>query len=278
MFIILQLVILVDFAHSWSESWIGSYQETESRFWAVALVSSSIVLYLLSITGTALMYIFYTVHSPSCWINSMFISINVVCCFFFTCLSVHPKVQEKNPRSGLLQSGVVTAFCTYLVYSSLVSEPTAMACTTLIVHPQSPESVIIIILGVAFTFIAIIYSALSTSTKKVTNETTSLVKSDDVQGNLNIEKGTTTTKTIDDEEDVPVPYNYTFFHITFCLAAMYLGMVLTNWAVVVDTQSKVSIDQGMAAVWVKIVSSWITMVLYVWTIVAPLFFPDRVFT
>jgi hypothetical protein len=35
LFVFVQLVLLVDFAHSWSESWIRKYEEGESenKFW-----------------------------------------------------------------------------------------------------------------------------------------------------------------------------------------------------------------------------------------------------
>jgi len=188
-------------------------------------------------------------------------------------------VQEKNPRSGLLQSAVVTSFCTYLVYSSLVSQPASMACTTLRIDPQSPGAVTTILIGVAFTFLAVIYSAVSTSTSnKITDETTGLVNTEKNtdQNKKSVEEGDVTPTKLEDE-DAPVPYNYSFFHVTFSLAAMYLGMVLTNWAVVSDTEVTVHVDQGMAAVWIKMISSWLTMGLYTWTVIAPLVLKNRSF-
>lgn len=32
-FILIQLILLVDFAHTWNESWIGKYEETENKIW-----------------------------------------------------------------------------------------------------------------------------------------------------------------------------------------------------------------------------------------------------
>jgi len=33
LFILIQLVLLVDFAHAWNERWLGNYEESQSRIW-----------------------------------------------------------------------------------------------------------------------------------------------------------------------------------------------------------------------------------------------------
>jgi len=84
-----------------------------------------------------------------------------------------------------------------------------------------------------------------------------------------------------EEVEEQVSYNYSYFHFTFFLASLYLTMVLTNWVLPekADENSKqsIEIDQGMMSVWVKVVSSWITIILYVWTLLAPICFPGREF-
>jgi len=51
---------------------------------------------------------------------------------------------------------------------------------------------------------------------------------------------------------------------------------MSDWRTVYDPgQENATVDSGLAAVWVKIVSSWICIGLYVWTLVAPILLPDR---
>jgi hypothetical protein len=271
-FIIIQLVYLIDMAHSWTESWVANYEKTESKCWAFALMGVSVLFYVLSITATVLMYVFYTEKSNGCWINEMCITLNIVFCFFITCLSIHPKIQEKNPKSGLLQSAIITLYSTYLVYSAIISEPDTMNCTTLRIDPNSPAAIIMLIVGVFFTFLAIIYSAISTGTSGGMDENSKLIterkdKDEDTE-----------SKSKDlPEEDIPVSYNYTFFHVTFALAVMYLSMVLTNWVLVQEDTDSFSALPSISPAWVKVSSSWVTLLLYLWTLIAPLILSNRVF-
>ena len=75
----------------------------------------------------------------------------------------------------------------------------------------------------------------------------------------------------------PVSYNYSFFHMTFALAAMYVAMLMTGWSTssVLEVNS---IDVGWASAWVKICSQWFAGLLYTWTLVAPIILPDRDFS
>ena len=65
---------------------------------------------------------------------------------------------------------------------------------------------------------------------------------------------------------------------------MYIAMLLTNWNVVSiadgssnpnDEGAPVKIGRSTVAMWVRIVSSWLCLVLYGWSLVAPVLMPDR---
>jgi cation transport ATPase len=307
-FILIQLILLVDFAHSWTESWVAKYEQTQSRFWAGALLTATVLLYVVSLVLTIVMYIFFMENQKECWYNPMFVTLNVILCFFISIASIHPKLQEKNPRNGILQSAVVTSYTTYLVWSALSSQPSSMGCSSFpTISPNGGvDDSLSLVIGVVFTFLALIYSALRVSTsseslspkeaKKQKKKLLATLAHEDEQPEIENDKKENEKKDDEpkkeeaievsdsegtDEEDpeAPVPYNYTFFHFTFLLATMYLGMVLTNWQSVSYGQGDdtILIDQGMSAVWVKMISSWVTLVLFIWTMIAPVLFPNRKF-
>jgi hypothetical protein len=60
------------------------------------------------------------------------------------------------------------------------------------------------------------------------------------------------------------------------IGSMYLAMLITNWdTIIVDEGDYATVGKSMVAVWVKIISSWMVLILFGWTIVAPLILPDR---
>ena len=95
------------------------------------------------------------------------------------------------------------------------------------------------------------------------------------------------------DEHEGVAYNWSFFHFTFMCASLYLTMVLTNWDILRcarcepcppslarshDSGSNtIALGDTTASVWVKIVSSWVCVIMYAWSLLAPICLPDRDF-
>lgn len=271
-FMIIQLILLVDFAHSWNESWVAK-AEDGSKCHSFGLLAASILFYLLSFTGTVLMYVYYTKASgESCGLSKFFISMNLVLGIVYSVMAVHPRVQENLPSSGILQSSVVLFYTTYLTWS-------AVSGVTGPCGPGSASSTTATVIGAMLLFVSVAYSSLRTSSASqlgklgmAKNENSLLIKSAE-DGDLDDED----MRTIDNEKD-GVLYSWSFFHLIFLLAALYLMEVLTDWAVIKDGHNAdVHVGEGMASVWIKIVSSWIAAALYMWTLMAPICLPDRDF-
>lgn len=167
-FILLGLVLLVDFAHSWSETCLENWENSSSssNLWQWILIGSTTSMYIFTITLTGLLYAFFA--GSGCTLNRFFISFNLVLSIIITIMCVHPVVQEYNPRSGLAQSGMVAAYCTYLIISAVSNHthyenrscnPLRNGSTTAVGTRTTA-----IILGGVFTFLAIAYSTTRAAT------------------------------------------------------------------------------------------------------------------
>lgn len=61
-------------------------------------------------------------------------------------------------------------------------------------------------------------------------------------------------------------------------ASMYMAMLLTNWgAQEVDSGEEYASNYGNTSMWVKLISEWLTLGLFVWTLVAPRVLAGREF-
>nr|XP_020644902.1 serine incorporator 3 [Pogona vitticeps] len=303
-FILIQLVLLVDFAHSWNESWVERMEEGNSRCWYAALLSCTGLNYILSLVAIVLFYVFYT-KPDSCTENKFFISFNMIVCIAVSITSILPKVQEHQPHSGLLQSSVITLYTMYLTWSAMSNEPdrncnpsllniisqiavpTSSPLNTTVVVPPTPEPQkspqwwdAQSIVGLFIFVLCLLYSSIRSSNysqvNKLTLSTSDSVILDDTPATAggDVEEGDV-QRVLDNEKD-GVQYNYSFFHFMLLLASLYIMMTLTNWYSP-DAETK-NLRSKWPAVWVKISSSWVCLLLYLWTLVAPLVLTNRDFS
>ncbi|XP_029662548.1 probable serine incorporator isoform X4 [Formica exsecta] len=280
LFIIIQLILIVDFAHSWSDAWVANYEETESKGWYAALLGASFFNYAVSITGVVLLYIYYT-HENTCALNKFFISFNLILCVIISIISILPTVQEYQPRSGLLQSSVLTLYVVYLTWSGISNSPDRQ-CNPGFLFSNNAQNRVTFdkesIIGLIIWFSCVLYSSLRTASKssKITMSENVLVQDNGaVEGRNADAEGGNDTKVWDNEEE-KVAYNWSFFHLMFALATLYVMMTLTNWYK--PNSSLDTLNANAASMWVKIISSWMCLALYVWSLIAPAVFPNRDFS
>ncbi|XP_019757298.1 probable serine incorporator isoform X2 [Dendroctonus ponderosae] len=281
LFILIQLLLIVDFAHSVAESWAGNYDETESNYYA--LIGVTVVCYLLSITGIVLLYVFFTTSDQSsCDLNKFFISINLILCVIVSVISILPPVQEEMPRSGLLQSSIVTLYVTYLTWSAVSNSPKECNPGMWGIFGTKSSEHNFDIIGIFIWMCCVLYSSLRSASKssKLTMSENMLAKDNGADGYTRIagndggESGDR-SKVWDNEDDA-VAYNWSFFHVMFALATLYIMMTLTNWY---KPNSNIEeFNYNAASMWIKAISGWLCLALYSWTLVAPVLLPDRDFS
>jgi len=273
-FLVAQLLYFVDFAHSWAENWIRKMQGEEDnegcKVWWWALLGSTGFLILISLVLSILMYIFFASDASDCSLNVVLITLNILFAVFILALSIHPKIQDSNPSSSLLQPALVGAYCSYLMWSAMMSGDDATCNPFYDASLVSTASNISLIMGAAFTILGLVYSTLRAA-HSVSIEAAPLKQEVNEDADHSEHKD-------DDCKDEAIGYNVTIFHIFFALGALYLAMMLSDYNLVTPQgTSYTAIDFGQGAFWVKTISAWVVLLLFVWTLAAPALFPDREF-
>lgn len=328
-FIIIGLVLLVDFAHTWSETCLDNWERTDSNLWQFILVGSTFGLYAASLAVTIVLYVFFS--GSGCGINTFFVTANLLLCVIVTILAISGPIQDANPRSGLTQASMVAAYCTYLTSSAVVNHTDDGHCNPL-QKATSGTKTTTVVLGALFTFVAIAYSTTRAATQSKAlvgrkGKQGAIALGDEEDGEVPmitsqpksrrdemryqailaaVNAGSLPASVLDepesddeyevlgedkDDERSGTKYNYSWFHIIFVIAAMYVAGLLTDWAIVSTSpvshptepapgpgkpdEPDVYIGRSEATMWMRVVSSWFCYILYSWSLVAPLVMPDR---
>ncbi|CAH2037397.1 unnamed protein product [Thlaspi arvense] len=259
-FLLVQVVLLLDFVHGWNDTWVG-YDE---QFWYAALLVVSLVCYLATFVFSGLLFHWFTPSEHDCGLNTFFIVMTLIFVFVFAVVVLHPAV-----GGSILPASVISFYCMYLCYSGLASEPRDYECNGLHKHSKAVSTGTMTI-GLLTTVLSVVYSAV-----RAGSSTTLLSPPDSPRAEKPLLPldGKAEDKE-EKEQKKPVTYSYAFFHIIFSLASMYSAMLLTGWSTSVGESGKL-VDVGWPSVWVRVVTSWATAGLFIWSLVAPILFPDR---
>lgn len=264
-FLLIQVILLLDFTHSWNAAWV----QKDEKFWYIALLIASLFCYLGTFTIVGLLFHWFTVSGQDCQLNMFVIVVTLSLALAFTVISIHPKV-----GGSLLPASVISLYCAYLGYSALSSEPRDYECNGLHHHVKA-VSTGTLVLGLLTTVLSVIYSAVRAGSSTALLSPPSSPRAGAQKPLLPVQGG---DEEENDEkmEQKPVTYVYSFFHLIFALASMYSAMLLTGWTNG-RTDGQELIDVGWSSVWVRITTQWVTAGLFIWSLIAPMLFPDREF-
>jgi hypothetical protein len=307
LFLLLGLILLVDLAHSWAEMCLQKIEDHDSRVWRGLLIGSTLGMYLASLVMTILMYIFFA--RGDCAMNQAAITINLVVFLIISFVSVQPVVQESNPRAGLAQAAMVTAYCTYLTMSAVSMEPDDKQCNPLIRSRGTRTASIV--LGAIVTMATIAYTTTRAATQGIAlgskgGHSYSQLGSEDNEHGLvtqqptsrremraealraAVASGSLPASALDDSDDESddeydtkddergsTQYNYSLFHVIFFLATTWVATLLTQNLDPNTVDDFAPVGRTYWASWVKIISAWVCYAIYLWTLIAPVLLPER---
>lgn len=306
LFLLLGLVLLVDLAHEWAEYCLAKIDNTDSKMWRGILIGSTLGMYAGSIAMTVVQYIFFA--SGGCSMNQAAISMNLIFFLAVSALSVHPAIQEYNPKAGLAQSSMVAVYCTYLTMSAVSMEPDDKHCNPLL-RSQGARNTSIV-MGAIVTMLTLAYTTTRAATQGVALGGKKAIRlPDDDEHDLvtqqpdssrremraaalrqAVEEGSLPADALlDDDDDSDggyrahddernsTQYNYSLFHFIFFLATAWVATLLTmNFKEESgETGDFAPVGRTYWASWIKIVCAWVCYAIYSWTLVAPIALPDR---
>ncbi|MEW5314073.1 MAG: hypothetical protein WDW38_005597 [Sanguina aurantia] len=281
-FLIIQMVILLDFVASINETWVANAEDNEK--WLYALMTVTVAAYAGALTLAGFMfYWFKPSGAGSCSLNIALITTSLLLVVGFSTLSIAPFVKQ----GSIFPAACIGLYCMYLCFSALQSEPHDYECNGL-GQQLTAASGTTLAVGMLFTLGAVVYAAFRAGSNTglfrldgsdagdLPSEQSALLETsaglDGVPEGQVADRGSERKETAMDDF-IPVTYNYSFFHLIFALASMYIAMLLTGWGSV--AQEKDRIDVGWSSVWVKIGAQWCTGIMYLWTLVAPVLMPER---
>lgn len=290
-FLIVQMVILLDFAQTWNDTWVG--MEDERYLYALLAATVGCAVTILALVG--IMFYWFNPDGPDCSFNVTAIAASVVVALVLPAASMHPRATN----GSLFPAAVVALYCTYLCYSALQSEPHDYECNSL-GRRLNAASGSTLALGMAVTLASVVWSAL-----RVGSNTDTFLGAGG--SDVAVEAGRPLLARVEAGEDEetsagldgdapkqqpamsagvagrgaamadyePVTYNYAWFHLIFSLASMYIAMLMTGWGS--GAEEKNLLDVSWLSVGVKLTTELFTAALFLWTLAAPALFPDRDF-
>ncbi|MBA0797563.1 hypothetical protein Gohar_008247, partial [Gossypium harknessii] len=86
MFLLVQVIILLDFTHSWNDAWV----EKDEQKWYIALLAVSIGCYLVAFAFSGILFIWFNPSGHDCGLNVFFIVMTMVLAFSFGVIALHP--------------------------------------------------------------------------------------------------------------------------------------------------------------------------------------------
>jgi hypothetical protein len=266
LFLIVQVIILLDFAQSWNDAWAQKGEEDPRWLYGLLALTALALAGCALVAAAALHFFNPSVDAEglplghSCGLNVFLIVMSLLAALGMCALSVAPVAR----RGSLFPAAAMALYCCYLVFSALQSEPPTYSCNALARRVDAASGSTVAV-GVLVTLSSVVYSALRAGSN------TNLFLLDEEE---------------DEEEEVggeggdgPAGGAY----VPLSRGPARGGGVLTAGEIAGGRMvggggggdGRVGI--GWASVGVKAFAAAAAALLYCWTLVAPALFPDREF-
>ncbi|XP_069481283.1 serine incorporator 4 isoform X2 [Ambystoma mexicanum] len=267
-FVLIQLVLITAFAHSWNKNWLTG--ASEDKRWYMAVVLATLVFYSIASAAAFFLYKHFT-HPAGCLLNKNLLIINISLCVLTSLISVTPCVRlmlygGRNLSAcfpSVSQDGLQTEDTTVAVIGAAVM----YAC---VLFACNEASYLAEMFGPLWMIKVYHYEFKKASCCFCCPEE----EEGDEKGCKEDAEWPGGQRVIHNEAE-RVIYSYSFFHFIFVLASLYVMMTLTNWFGYENSSLETTFTHGSwSTFWVKVASCWACILLYLWLLLAPLCLPE----
>ncbi|MBN3279062.1 SERC1 protein, partial [Polyodon spathula] len=299
-FTLIQLVVLIDVGFCWNALWRKKNMEGGTQCWRAAAISVTCFNYVLSLVTVILCYVFY-ISPGGCIQHVFFLVCNTVVCILASLISLHPKVQASllyTCCTSLLQSSLITLYIMNITWTAMSKMPVSncypsavssdeqaveldVLSENMTVSTPSPPEVggrltAQSIAGLPVFILCLLYISVRQCGKSFVKEMNQTVPDQialEVESidSVSIQEGCEEIHRFQDNERDRVQYSYSYFHCMLSLASLYAMMMLTNWY----SPDSATMPGSWIVVWIKISAAWVCIVVFIWTLVAPLVLTDQ---
>jgi hypothetical protein len=257
---------------------------------AIVLIAAFLCLTAGNITWIVFGFIEFG-QSGGCLFNKPNMIITCVAGFLFYALIFLRTRQD----ASIFTSSLVLAYCLFLQWSALAAN-TNTACNPY--YNKNGTTIWLMCVGLLFTFISLF--VISSATVKSEEQ---VMHNDEAQAELNVATGINAPlMEKENPEDVkiaeeniereargekplprklPITNATLMFQFLLILATMYYAMILTNWGnptLYGANKNFVMFPQTTEfSYWIQLVAQWISILLYLFSLLAPLFCKNRSF-
>ncbi|OQR99138.1 TMS membrane protein [Achlya hypogyna] len=258
-FILMQIIILLDFVYGIRDAILDRINDPKaqpSRLWPALYLILSVTGLALAVVGLAILFYYYGASG----LGLFFLIVTSASVVLVTVLSVSERI-----GAGLLPPTCLSLYIVYLAWQALLAlpdfEPT---------FSRGDDTASISIPSTILAALTVSYTGWRTSCSA-----SALFRLDmpTVPPGDTVDSATVDVQAVTIEPRAETPSWQ--FHCIMFFSGIYMAMALTNWGVASGPYSN---DTQRVSLWVQIASQWATTLLFTWSLIAPVVFPDRDFS
>jgi hypothetical protein len=275
LFMIYEMILIIDMAYSWNQSWVDNYDECQSSSshgcWCAMLIIGT----LATIGGGLTIYILLMKNTLSDdneskifdWVLAIAPIVAAVIYFVLTIIQV-------AQGGSIFTCGLFFFFQSFITSSAFFSRPRKINAERMLLE---------IIIGLGFLFFVLFYVGMRTEKDPpATTEEEEKKKASSLADKVTNAVAETKDDgqevlTSGEEKTLVVSEKAVMFHLLMAFASLYYSMVLSNWgSPFVDNQNAPEgFSTGWLAYGVIFTSQWIGILFFIWSLIASRVCPDR---